>query len=517
MPTASETRVPYMIVDSTSRPWSSVPSQYCARPPASHAGGANASCRFSVRRSNGSCGASHGANSAPADAREQDQRRRRAPPANGESSRRGRRSRSRQGARGRRDATCSLAHRLRPETPDRGQRRLAGLRVDAELPVVGLDVERGPHLLPDRPAQVVRRVRVEVQPVVGAQRGEHLGQRHGPVFERDRRELDAVALVVGGVGDEAGQPRRSRRAVVERRHLAAPPALGAREVRRGVAAGVDLLAVAAGPERRVEVDPADAPAVRPVPAHDAAQRAVAPRRPAAAVEQAVGKRVLARRSAPPGTRARRGAAIHAAIFASLSAGGGQVSGSSSGWISAYAALSAIGCAKSRKLRLKSTLSSLTRRPCEKPWGFTAWTKSDRHPRVADGVDEPVVAQQPHLAAGAAVALDAVGGRGQHQQARGVARAQQRDVHRQRLALAAVEVGQRVRLDRELAGARGRVELVPRHPVGLRKLADGIHGQGSLAGPGVRSPRAARFSRARAASGIPRSPRGSRRRAESPRR
>ena len=74
-PTSSETRAPNMIADSTSRPWSSVPSRNAGLPPASHAGGGSASDRFSVRRSNGLCGAIHGANSARDDAdREHDRR-----------------------------------------------------------------------------------------------------------------------------------------------------------------------------------------------------------------------------------------------------------------------------------------------------------------------------------------------------------------------------------------------------------------------------------------------------------
>src|SRR4051812_11435776 len=63
-PTASETRAPNMTAERISRPWSSVPSGYTHRPRASHHGGSNDSERLSVRKSNGLCGASHGANTA---------------------------------------------------------------------------------------------------------------------------------------------------------------------------------------------------------------------------------------------------------------------------------------------------------------------------------------------------------------------------------------------------------------------------------------------------------------------
>ena len=66
---ASEMRAPNMIADSTSRPWSSVPSRNIAWPPLDSTPAAgSASDRFSVRRSNGLWGATHGANSAANDA-----------------------------------------------------------------------------------------------------------------------------------------------------------------------------------------------------------------------------------------------------------------------------------------------------------------------------------------------------------------------------------------------------------------------------------------------------------------
>src|ERR1700674_2005835 len=63
-PTRSDMREPKMIVERTSRPWSSVPRRYVGFPFGVHAGGVNASSRFSVFRSNGLCGAIHGAKSA---------------------------------------------------------------------------------------------------------------------------------------------------------------------------------------------------------------------------------------------------------------------------------------------------------------------------------------------------------------------------------------------------------------------------------------------------------------------
>src|SRR5688572_595113 len=44
-----------------SRPWVSVPSRYCSLPPSIQAGGRLESMSCSVARSNGSCGATHGA------------------------------------------------------------------------------------------------------------------------------------------------------------------------------------------------------------------------------------------------------------------------------------------------------------------------------------------------------------------------------------------------------------------------------------------------------------------------
>src|SRR4051794_33560989 len=58
-------RAPYMMAESTSRPWSSVPSANNGSPSSAQAGGLKASPRLSVARSKGLCGAIHGASSAP--------------------------------------------------------------------------------------------------------------------------------------------------------------------------------------------------------------------------------------------------------------------------------------------------------------------------------------------------------------------------------------------------------------------------------------------------------------------
>ena len=74
-PTSSEMRAPYIIADSTSRPWSSVPSRYLGLPSASQAGGRRASTEFSDARSKGLCGATQGANSGAEDAHQRHRRR----------------------------------------------------------------------------------------------------------------------------------------------------------------------------------------------------------------------------------------------------------------------------------------------------------------------------------------------------------------------------------------------------------------------------------------------------------
>ena len=82
-------------------------------------------------------------------------------------------------------------------------------------------------------------------------------------------------------------------------------------------------------------------------------------------------------------------------------------GSSIGWISAYAALTGGGGEKSRKLRLRSTLSSLTRRPCEKPCGLTACTNSTADARLVAARMNASSCRRAICARRAAVALDAV--------------------------------------------------------------------------------------------------------------
>src|SRR6476659_1127125 len=60
-PTTSDSRVPYMIEESTSRPWSSVPSGKLQSPSLdTNTGGFRPSLRLRVDGSNGVCGASTG-------------------------------------------------------------------------------------------------------------------------------------------------------------------------------------------------------------------------------------------------------------------------------------------------------------------------------------------------------------------------------------------------------------------------------------------------------------------------
>lgn len=63
-PTPREVRRPYMIAESMSRPWPSVPSQYVTPVQPSAPGGRRLSMMSSWARSYGFCGASHGAKTA---------------------------------------------------------------------------------------------------------------------------------------------------------------------------------------------------------------------------------------------------------------------------------------------------------------------------------------------------------------------------------------------------------------------------------------------------------------------
>ena len=79
-------------------------------------------------------------------------------------------------------------------------------------------------------------------------------------------------------------------------------------------------------------------------------------------------------------------------------------------------------------------------------------------RRARRAHELVVVQEPDLHPGTAVAFDAVRGRRQHQHGVGVRRAEQRDVHRERLAFGAAKIRQHFRKQREVARAGRRDEL-----------------------------------------------------------
>ena len=64
-PTNRLTRVPYMMLDSTSRPCSSVPSKLAGTPSGMKDGGLKLSMTFRLARSNGLVGASQGENTEP--------------------------------------------------------------------------------------------------------------------------------------------------------------------------------------------------------------------------------------------------------------------------------------------------------------------------------------------------------------------------------------------------------------------------------------------------------------------
>ena len=95
------------------------------------------------------------------------------------------------------------------------------------------------------------------------------------------------AFLPGGKPHQAGEQRRFGRAVVDRGDLLAPPAPRAGDGRGIVGAGPDALAVAAGPEAGVQVDPAQALAAPAMVLQHMAQRLLAPGRVAPAIEQAL--------------------------------------------------------------------------------------------------------------------------------------------------------------------------------------------------------------------------------------
>src|SRR5205085_9527016 len=122
----------------------------------------------------------------------------------------------------------------------------------------------------------------------------HLRLRLRAVLEADAGVLGLGAFLDRGAPHQAGQQRRGRRAVVDRRDVA-PPRLRAGVGLGGVGAGVDALAVAARAEAGVQVDPAELRAARAVLAQDVAQRGVAPGGRRAAEEEAVRMPVLSGR------------------------------------------------------------------------------------------------------------------------------------------------------------------------------------------------------------------------------
>ena len=92
------------------------------------------------------------------------------------------------------------------------------------------------------------------QPLVAAQRGEHLEVAAGSELQRDRGGLRAGQGLAEGDRDVAGDLGRDRAAVLREGEVVAVPAAGARERIRLDAAAVDRLAVAVGTQAGVQVD-----------------------------------------------------------------------------------------------------------------------------------------------------------------------------------------------------------------------------------------------------------------------
>ncbi|MNN11175.1 hypothetical protein D3C81_1241220 [compost metagenome] len=132
------------------------------------------------------------------------------------------------------------------------------------------------------------------KPLVAAQRPQHFLRRHGAVLQANAGVLGLRAFLVGQVPHIAGKLGGDAAVLVQRGHVRAPPLAGAGQPGEIVAARVgDALAMAAGAEGGVQVDPAQAFAAAGMLTEHRAQGQVAPGRRVAAVEQAVRMRVLA--------------------------------------------------------------------------------------------------------------------------------------------------------------------------------------------------------------------------------
>jgi hypothetical protein len=143
------------------------------------------------------------------------------------------------------------------------------------------------------PAALVIRLGVVLQPLVGAQREHHVVQGQRAVLHRDAGVLGLRAFAVDRLEGHARELGRGRRPVVDRRHLGAPPGAGPGQRGGVVARTEDALAMAAGAQAGVQVDPGQPAAARRVLLQHVAPGDMAPAGVAAGEEQALGLVVLA--------------------------------------------------------------------------------------------------------------------------------------------------------------------------------------------------------------------------------
>ena len=319
-----------------------------------------------------------------------------------------------------------------------------------------------------------------LEPLVGAQRLDHLQRRQGAVLEGHAGVHGLGALLVGGQPHQAGEHRRGRRAVVDRGDVA-PPGLGPCKGGGVVAAGEDALAVATRAEAGVKVDPAQPAAALAVLAQHLAQREVAPGGRRAAVEDAAGVVVLAARDG----------LLQGALAVRLHVGaepgrGRRVGGPDLGHDEVGDVV--VGRVARRLggeiVEVAVEVDVLVRRPPppgEAPW-VEAMDVEHGHAGLAGGAVPGLVFEEGNLHARAAEALDPVAGAADHEQRLGMVGAVTDHVHGQHLAVAA---GQRVhpRLDAEPAQTGRGLELLARLLVGLRKGGCCAQDRATLSAPG----------------------------------
>ena len=191
-----------------------------------------------MRRSNGLCGATHGANSAAA---------RQMPSTRADTTATGEwrklhatslshsraSARSEAGRAGRRGVgvgcrVVAIASRQRSAASacsGRGTR----LAVHHRLPRRRVDVERVADLAQDRRALLRIRVRMIGEPLPRAQRHQHVHVRQRAVLERDPGVFGVRTFLERGVEQQPLELRRRRRPVPDRRDVRAPERLRARE------------------------------------------------------------------------------------------------------------------------------------------------------------------------------------------------------------------------------------------------------------------------------------------------